>query len=79
MISQSVTCSLNRRATKQTDAATVPFSRWHSVDADVVCVSKAIKSVLLNFRQIQHFIAFAAMQQKGSIMDNPRLHCQSPR
>src|SRR5215470_9210696 len=64
-IRECVTSALNRSATKEPNAAGVPFTRRHSVNADVVGVSEAIKSVLLHFREGQDLIAFRALQQQG--------------
>jgi len=49
------------------------FSRRHSVDADVVSVGEAIESVLLNFRESQHFIVFGAPTEWGVFWHPPLL------
>jgi len=76
-ISERVTGALYRRAAEQTDAAAVPFSRWHSVNADVVGIGEAIESVLLNFSKTQHFIAFGAVQQQCAIVEAGRCIARS--
>ena len=57
-ITERITSTLHCGATEKTYSTPVPFSRRHSVNADVVGVAEAVQSVLLNFRKTQHFIAF---------------------
>jgi len=61
-IAECVTGALHHRAAEQANTTAVPFSRRHSVDAEVVGVGKAIKAVLLNIRKTQHFVPFGAVQ-----------------
>jgi len=67
-IAERAAGALNRRAAGQTDAVVLPFSRWHSVDAEVG-VAEAIEPVPLNFRKTWNFVALGAVQRQCAIID----------